>query len=106
MTTYKGEGSAFRLSYTKGLEVKFISHLDLMRAFERAIRRANLPAAYSQGFNPRMKIKWGQALKVGQTSESEFMEIVFESAIFPQEVKDRLNNVLPAGIRILTAEGI
>lgn len=90
-----------KITYTKGDEVKFISHLDLIRVFERAIRRANLPIAYSQGFNPRMKISYGQALKVGQTSNSEEAKLTFEKEIAPEEVVDRLNAVLPKGIKLL-----
>jgi len=89
------------ITYTKGEEVKFISHLDLIRVFERAIRRANLPIAYSQGFNPRMKISYGQALKVGATSAGEEAKLTFEEEMSHKEVVDRLNAVLPKGIKLL-----
>lgn len=92
-----------RIKYTKGEEVKFISHRDLMRAFQRAIRRAEIPIAYSQGFNPHMKISWGKALKVGQTSDSEYAELQLESWIKPNELMQRLNPQLPKGIEILEA---
>lgn len=92
-----------RIKYTKGEEVKYISHRDLMRAFQRAIRRADLPIAYSQGFNPHMKISWGQALKVGATSEGEHAELQFEAFIRPSEAMERLNQELPRGIEILEA---
>ena len=95
-----------KITYTKGEEVKFISHLDLMRAISRAIRRTDLPIAYSQGFNPRMKMSFGQALKVGATSEGEEAKLTFEQEISPQEVMDRLNQVLPQGICILTSNKI
>ncbi len=95
-----------KMTYTKGKEIRFISHLDLMRAISRAIRRANLPIAYSQGFNPRMKMSFGQALKVGQSSESEEAKLTFEQDISPDEVKERLNEVLPRGLRVLTASKI
>ncbi len=92
-----------RIKYTKGEEVKYISHRDLMRVFQRAIRRANLPILYSQGFNPHMKISWGQALKVGKSSEGEYAELQMEENVKPREVKDKLNQVLPKGIEILEA---
>ncbi|NQU17159.1 MAG: DUF2344 domain-containing protein [Candidatus Saganbacteria bacterium] len=95
-----------KITYTKGGEVRFISHLDLMRVISRAIRRANLPIAYSQGFNPRMKMSFGQALKVGQSSGSEEAKLTFEEEISPQEVVDRLNLVLPNGVDVLTASRI
>ena len=92
-----------RIKYRKGEEVKFISHRDLMRAMQRAIRRAELPVIYSQGFNPHMKISWGNALKVGQTSDNEFAEIQVEGYVKPREVMERLNQKLPKGLEILEA---
>jgi radical SAM-linked protein len=74
-----------------------------MRAVQRAIRRADLPVAYSQGFNPHMKISWGNALKVGATSEEEFAELQFDGWSKPDEVKIRLNRQLPKGLAILDA---
>jgi len=90
-----------KVIYKKGEEVKYIGHRDLMRAFQRAIRRADLPIAYSQGFNPHMKISWGNALKVGATSEHEEAELQMETWIKPDEVKARLNGTLPGGLAIL-----
>ena len=92
-----------KVKYRKGEEVKFISHRDLMRAFQRAIRRADLPVAYSQGFNPHMKISWGNALKVGAASEAEFAEIQIDGWIRPHELVERLNRQLPRGLEILEA---
>ena len=92
-----------KIRYTKGEAVKYISHRDLMRAFQRAARRAEIPVAYSQGFNPHMKISWGNALKVGATSEGEFAEIQLEKWIKPQELMERLNRQLPPGLEILEA---
>ena len=71
-----------------------------MRAFQRAVRRAGLPVSYSQGFNPHMKISWGNALKVGATSEAEYAELQFETWVKPQELKERLNRQLPGGLEI------
>ncbi|MEE8637478.1 MAG: TIGR03936 family radical SAM-associated protein [Candidatus Margulisiibacteriota bacterium] len=95
----------FRVSikYTKGEEVKFISHRDLMRVFQRAIRRADIPIAYSQGFNPHIKISWGNALKLGRTSDNESAELHMQSWIKPEELMRRLNQELPKGIEILEA---
>ena len=92
-----------KVKYRKGEEVKFISHRDLMRAFQRAIRRADLPVAYSQGFNPHMKIAWGNALKVGATSEDEFAEIMVEAWVKPHELMAKLNAQLPKGLEIIEA---
>ncbi|PIS30308.1 hypothetical protein COT42_03290 [Candidatus Saganbacteria bacterium CG08_land_8_20_14_0_20_45_16] len=92
-----------KIIYTKGEEVKFISHRNLMNVFFRAIRRVELPIAFSQGFNPHMKISWGQALKVGQSSAREEATLQFADWIKPDEVKARLNQVLPRGLEILEA---
>lgn len=92
-----------RVKYTKGEEIKFISHRDLMRLFQRAVRRAEIPIAYSQGFNPHMKISWGNALKVGQTSGGEYAELQVEGWTRPQELMSKLNGQLPKGIEILEA---
>ncbi len=92
-----------RIKYTKGEEVRFISHRDLMRVFQRAIRRSNLPIAYSQGFNPHMKISWGNALKLGKTSENEYAVLHLDNWIKLQELIQKLNRELPKGIEILEA---
>jgi len=92
-----------RVIFRKGEEVKYISHRDLIRAFTRAIRRAGLPIAYSQGFNPHMKISWGNALKVGATSENEFAELQFEGWVKPREVLERLGPKMPRGLEISEA---
>lgn len=92
-----------RVKYTKGEEIRFISHRDLMRAFQRAVRRADLPIAYSQGFNPHMKISWGNALKVGQSSPGELAELQIDGWIKPAELMSRLNVHLPKGLEILEA---
>jgi radical SAM-linked protein len=92
-----------KVIYSKGEAVQYISHRDLMRAFQRAIRRADLPIAYSQGFNPHMKISWGQALKVGATSDREEAILEFAQWVKPDEVKARLNAALPGGLAISDA---
>jgi radical SAM-linked protein len=92
-----------KIKYKKGEEVKFLSHRELMRSFQRAIRRAALPIAYSQGFNPHMKISWGGALKVGATSEGESAEFQLAEFIRPGDLQERLNRTLPPGLEIIEA---
>jgi radical SAM-linked protein len=104
----RGEGyinkmQQIEVKYTKGEAVRFLSHRDLMRAFQRAVRRADLPMAYSQGFNPHMKISWGQALKVGATSAGETAKLHIDGWIKPRELQERLNRELPPGIEIIEA---
>jgi len=92
------------MRFEKQEPVKFISHLDLSRAFERAFRRASLPLAFSQGFTPRPKISFSTALPVGTTSSGEYLDVEFNEEISPEEVVARLNSVLPVGIKILQAD--
>jgi radical SAM family uncharacterized protein/radical SAM-linked protein len=88
-----------RIEYGKGEHVRYLSHLDMMRMFERAMRRAQVPLAYTEGFNPRPKISYGPALATGYTSESEFMDvhIAIEG---PYDIKASLSPHLPLGIEI------
>jgi len=91
--------SKLRLKITKGEELRFISHLDYVRAITRAVRRAKLPAAYSEGFNPHMKVAFASALAVGVTSEAEYMDLDMVDQPAPGGVIARLNAVLPCGIQ-------
>jgi radical SAM-linked protein len=90
-----------RLKFTKGNEVKYISHLDLMRVFQRAIRRTRVPISYSSGFNPHQEISFGAPLSLGVTSNAEYVDLKLAEAAEPEDIKVRLNNSMPAGIRIL-----
>ena len=92
-----------KIKYKKGPEVKYLSHRDLMRAMQRALRRAEIPMFYSQGFNPHMKISWGQALKVGATSEGEEAVLQLENHLRPQDLMVKLNKTLPPGLEIIEA---
>lgn len=87
----------------KGPEARFISHLDLCRALERAVRRAGLPLAYTEGFNPHPKIALSSALAVGVTSEGELAEMELREPVPPESVRERLNAQLPAGMAVLEA---
>ena len=81
---------------------KYISHLDLLRCFTRAIMRAELPVVYSQGFNPHQKMTFSLPLSVGVTSSREFADIEFEDGISDSDIMKRLNLTLPPDIRILS----
>ena len=83
--------------------MKFISHLDLMRLFQRAIRRAGLPIAMSEGFSPHPKISFKRALKLGLESDNEEAIFQINGWMNPQEFKSRLQEQLPNGITINTA---
>jgi radical SAM-linked protein len=90
----------YRLAITKGEEIRYVSHLDYMRAVERAVRRSKLPAAYSEGFNPHMKMAFASALSVGVASEAEYMDIELTEELDPAAVGGALARQLPTGIAV------
>ena len=90
----------FDFNFTKDGQMIYISHLDLLRLFARAARRAGLEVALTQGFNPHFRIKLSRALKLGVVSENEEGEIVLNSNMEISDLKNRWQNELPAGISI------
>lgn len=90
----------YRLAITKGEEVRYVSHLDYMRSIERAVRRTKLPAAYSEGFNPHMKIAFASALSVGVASEAEYMDIELTGDVDPAAMGEAMASQLPPGIAV------
>jgi radical SAM-linked protein len=95
-----------RITFAKGEPIKYISHLDLMRTWERALRRAKVPLAYSEGFNPRPKISIASALPVGFTGRGEVMDIVLSRHISPYNLIKRLKPHLPPGLEVLSVEEV
>jgi radical SAM-linked protein len=89
--------------FTKKGLMKYISHLDLMRLFMRAMRRAELPLKISEGFNPHPKLSIARALKLGLESEHEEAVAVLREFVKPQDFKNRLQMQLPQGITIKEA---
>jgi radical SAM-linked protein len=89
--------------FAKGEEARFLSHLDLMRTFERAFRRAGLPAKHSEGFNPRPKLVFADAIPVGVTSRAELAYIDLEEPASPAEFARVLGAALPPGLRLTEA---
>ena len=90
----------YRLRYAKFGPARFASHLDLGRALGRALRRAGLPVAYSQGFHPLPKMAFGPPLPVGVESEAEFVDITFTEELVAGEISRRLNAALPKGLAV------
>lgn len=88
-------------TYTKGYEVKYLGHLDLMRVFERALRRTSLPLKYSEGFNPRIKLAFALPLPVGVEGESEMGSLELSVYSDPVNIMRQLNAVLPPGIKLI-----
>ncbi len=95
----------FRLKYTKGPEIKFISHLDLTRVWLRAISRAGLPIAYSQGFSPHPKVSFGPPLPLGVTSRGEYMDVQLDRPSASEAISS-LQAHLPRGMAILAVKPI
>ncbi len=83
--------------------MKFIGHLDLLRLFQRAFKRAEIPVKFSKGFNPHPKFSIANPLSLGIESEEEYMDIELDKEIDPKEFINRMNQVLPGDIQILDA---
>lgn len=92
-----------RAKFTKVEDLKYISHLDLMRLFQRSFRRANIPVKYSEGFNPHPQFSLATALALGVSSDGEYMDVELDSQMEPEEFVKNMNEVLPNGIKILKA---
>lgn len=90
-----------RVKFTKKGYLKYTSHLDLMRLFQRAFRRGNIPIKYSEGYNPQPKMSIASPLALGIESEEEFMDIELSNKFPEKEFIKIMNNELPEGIKIL-----
>ncbi|ULR50626.1 TIGR03936 family radical SAM-associated protein [Streptomyces deccanensis] len=92
-----------RLRYTKRGRLRFTSHRDFQRAFERALRRAEVPMAYSAGFTPHPKVSYANAAPTGTGSEAEYLEIALTEARDPEKLRILLDESLPTGLDIVDA---
>jgi len=97
--------SRVRLMWSKSEEVRFTSHLDVGRTFERAIRRSGIPIAYSEGFHPHQRVAFGPPLPLGFISDSEYLDIQLTQP-YSHAVLYRLNQALPPGFKFLEAKPI
>jgi len=91
----------YRAALSKGEELRYISHLDYASMMQRVINRSKLPAAYSEGFNPRMKISFATALPVGVIVDEEYMEFELKEDLPLEEVQSKLYPQLPPGVELL-----
>lgn len=89
-----------RLRYAKRGRLRFSSHRDFQRAFERALRRAEIPIAFSAGFNPHPKVSYANAVPTGVASEAEYVEIGLTAHRDPDEVREALDRALPPGLDV------
>jgi radical SAM-linked protein len=92
-----------RLKFSRGEELKFLAHLDLIRLWERALRRARLPLAYSEGFSPHPQIALAAPLSVGVTSQAELMDVFLSRWVSPQSFMAQVDKQLPCGVALLEA---
>jgi radical SAM-linked protein len=92
--------------FSKTGDMRFISHLDLMRLFQRAVRRSDLPVTMTKGFSPHLKISVTRALKLGVESCAEEAVFQLDSDIAPDRFVGAMNANIPDGVRILSAERI
>jgi len=90
-----------RIRFRRGQEVKFISHLDIMRLWQRALHRAEIPLAYSEGFSPHPRISLAAPLPIGVTSQAELMDILGTKQVSPHFFTAAVSQQLPPGIEIL-----
>lgn len=95
-----------KVIFSKGGDLRFISHLDLMRLFQRASRRAELPVSITKGFSPHLRISITRALKLGVVSPNEEAIFYMEEHLEPDFFVKSINEQLPEGVKILKAEEI
>jgi radical SAM-linked protein len=93
-----------RLHFTRDETLKYIGHLDMARTWQRITRRANLPLAYSEGFNPQPRLTFAAALPVGCTSDHEELDMVLSPPCVIDEVKAQLDRVMPPGMKVVSIE--
>ena len=93
----------YRIHWAKRGKLRFLSHHDIATVFERSLRRAHLPIAYTQGFSAHPKIAFGSGLPVGYGSEVELLDLELQEDVEPDDVRVRMNEGLPHGICVLGA---
>jgi len=96
-----------RLALNKGPELRFLSHLDYAQAVERMILRAGIKTAYSEGFNPHMKISFSSALALGITASAEYLDVdILEDDATVEDIIERLNKMAPRGLEVKAGKEI
>jgi radical SAM-linked protein len=89
-----------RIKFNRGTEIKYISHLDIVRLWQRAFNRAGIQIAYSTGFSPHPKISLAAPLPLGVTGDAELMDIVIVKGVAPQFFVSAMNQQLPPGMKV------
>lgn len=91
----------YRIKFSKNGPIKYIGHLDVMRYFQKAIRRADLPIKYSEGFSPHQILSFAFPLSVGYTSDGEYFDMELTEEVNCEEIISRLNQEMTYGINVL-----
>ena len=99
-------GHPVRLRFAKRGKIRFVSHRDVARAFERALRIAGLPVAYTAGFAPRPKLSFGLALGVGYESDAEYLDVELRDPADPGALPGALDAGLPPGLAVRGAAAL
>jgi radical SAM family uncharacterized protein/radical SAM-linked protein len=94
----------YRLNFRKESMARYLSHLDMMTAFSRALRRAGLPIAYTEGFHPHQRLSLGSALPVGVVSMAESLDVEFSMPMEPTKIAEALNKELEDGLVVFSAD--
>ncbi|ANY05465.1 radical SAM protein [Pseudonocardia sp. HH130630-07] len=92
-----------RLRFAKRGRLRFLSHRDVARSFERAVRRAGVPVSHSHGFSPHPRLSWVGAAPTGAASEAEYVELGLTREVDPALLREAMDRVLPDGIDVLDA---
>jgi radical SAM-linked protein len=95
-----------RVTFARGDLLRYITHLDLMRAWERALKRARIPLAYSEGFTRHPQLQLAAPLPVGATAEGELMDVFLEEPLPPDEFSARLRSQTPPGLTVQRVEEV
>jgi len=95
-----------QIRFQKGGDLRFVSHHDLMRCFERMLRRAGLPFHATQGFNPKPRMVFALSLALGLVGREEVVELELDAELPPEEIGERLARQAPAGMEIRSVERI
>lgn len=98
------EKNNLRAVFEKSGRAVFISHLDLLRTMQRAIKRSGIPVWYTQGFNPHIYLNFPLALSLGVTSRTEFMDFAVTEQCDKNQIVEKLNAVMPDGLRIISID--
>jgi radical SAM-linked protein len=95
-----------RICFARGEKLRYVSHLDMARTWERAFRRAGLPVAYSRGYNPRPRFQIAAALPVGVVGRKELIDVWLDVPCDPQDLLDRLQPMLPRDLTAMEVQEV